>query len=62
LHALEERYELEVFDYAYVLHYGHHEPHPLEISLKARGSATEEIVEHIPCGSASKEVYVVCTH
>jgi hypothetical protein len=55
--VLEERYDAEGFDYALVLHWGDHEPFLLESPLKAQGLATEEIVEHIPCGPARKEVY-----
>ena len=52
---LEERYDTKGFDY--VLHCGYHEPFLLESPLKAQGLAMEEIVEHIPYGSARKEVY-----
>jgi hypothetical protein len=54
---VEERYDTEVFDYALVFHYGDHEWSLLEIPLKAQCSATENIVEYIPCGPAYKEVY-----
>jgi hypothetical protein len=47
----------EGFDHAPVLHCGDHEPLMLESPLKAQGLATEEIVEHIPCGPGRKEVY-----
>jgi hypothetical protein len=57
LQVLEERYDTEGFDYAPVLHCGDHEPFLLESPLKAQGLATEEIVEHIPCGPTHKEVY-----
>jgi hypothetical protein len=55
--VLEERYDTKGFDYAHVLHCGDHEPFLLESPLKAKGLATKEIVEHIPCGPTHKEVY-----
>jgi hypothetical protein len=50
LQVLEERYDAVGFDYAHVLHYGDHELFLLEGPLKAQDLATEERVEHIPCG------------
>jgi hypothetical protein len=55
--VLEERFDTEGFDHAPILHCGDHELLLLEIPLKAQGLATEEVVEHIPCGLAHKEVY-----
>jgi hypothetical protein len=40
LQVLEERYDIEGFDYAHVLHCGDHEPFILESPLKAQGLAT----------------------
>jgi hypothetical protein len=57
LQVLEERYDVEGFDHALVLHCGGHELFLLESPLKAQGLATVEIVERIPCGPARKEVY-----
>ena len=45
------------FDYARVLHCGHHEPPLLERPLKAQGLAVGEVVEHIHCGLGHKEMY-----
>jgi hypothetical protein len=39
------------------LNCGDHEPFLLEIPLKVKGLAMNEIVEHIPCGPSHKEVY-----
>jgi hypothetical protein len=50
--VLEERYDTEGFDYALVFHCGDHESISFGDPLKAQGLATEEIVEHIPCGPA----------
>jgi hypothetical protein len=55
--VLEERYDTEGFDYAPILHCGDHEPFILESPQKAQGLAMEDIVEHIPCGPARKELY-----
>jgi hypothetical protein len=52
LQVLEERFDIEDFDRAPVLHCRDHEPF-----LLAQGLATEEVVEKIPCGPANKEVY-----
>jgi hypothetical protein len=39
------------------LHHGDHKPPLLESPLKAQVIAIDEIVEHIPCGPANREVY-----
>jgi hypothetical protein len=57
LRVLEERYDVEGFEYSHAFHCGEHEPFLLEIPLKAQGLAMEEIVENIPCGPSLKEVY-----
>jgi hypothetical protein len=40
-----------------VLRCGDHEPLLSESPLKARGLATEQLVEHIPCGSGRKDIH-----
>jgi hypothetical protein len=62
--VLEERYDRDDFEYAHVFHCGDHEPFSLEIPRKTQGLATEDIVEHIPCGPSRKEVYASmdCVH
>jgi len=56
--VLAEIFDLESFDYAPILHYRDHELPILERPLKAQVRATSDIVEHIPCRSANKEVGV----
>ena len=57
LQGFEVRYDLEISDYTHSLHHGDHEPPLMESPLKAQVVATNEIVEHIPCGPANMEVY-----
>jgi hypothetical protein len=57
LQGLEERYDPEISDYTHSLHHGDHESPLLESPVKAQVIATDEIVEHIPCGPANREVY-----
>jgi hypothetical protein len=55
--VLEERFGIEGFDHAPILHCGDHDLLLLESPLKAQGLATEDIVERIYCGPGRKEVY-----
>jgi hypothetical protein len=52
LQVFEERFDIEGFDYAPVLHCMDHESF-----LLAQGLATEMVVKQIPCEPANKEVY-----
>ena len=54
---LEERFGIEGFDHAPILHCGDHDLLLLESPLKDQGLAMMEIVENIPCGPYLKEVY-----
>jgi hypothetical protein len=54
LQEFVERYDLEEFDYARVIHYGDQEPLLLEIPLKDKFMITNETVEHIPSGPANR--------
>jgi hypothetical protein len=56
LQVLDERYDVEGFEYALVLNCGDHDLFLLESPVRDQGSTTKEIVEHIPCGLARKEV------
>jgi hypothetical protein len=57
LKAFAKKYDPRVSDSSQVLHPRDQEPLLLESPLKARVMTTDEMIEHIPCGAASKEVY-----
>jgi hypothetical protein len=56
LHGLDEMYDLETFDYTHGLYLGDHDPFLLGSPLTAQVITIDGRVEHIPCGTAIREV------
>ena len=52
--VLEERFDIDGFDHALILHCKDH-----ETFLLAQILATKEVVEKIPCGQTNMEVYAL---